>query len=204
MIALIKGILIEVQPSYVVVEVSGIGYKVFVPSNYAGSLPELGKSLILHTSFVIRENSQSLYGFYQQVERSLFEILMEINGIGPKLALSVISHITVEDLHAAIARNDLRTLTKIPGIGKKTAERLAMELRDKLNQFLGESNRFQLSHKITLDPKTQMMKDAVSALINLGYSQLLAHNAIKLCMEEIENEDIEISSLITSALSRIK
>lgn len=204
MIALIKGILLEILPTSIIVEASGLGYKVFIPSSVVQHLPQMGHSITLYTSLVIRENSQSLYGFIGSKDRDFFETLMDISGIGPKLALSIISNISIGELHAAIVKNDIRTITKIPGIGKKTAERLIIELRDKIGQFVGSLNPQDFALKLPLDPRSQMMRDAVSALINLGYTQLMAQKMVKNCLDDYPKEqEIELSDLITQALSRI-
>jgi Holliday junction DNA helicase RuvA len=203
MIALIRGVLLEVAPNFVILETHGVGYKIFIPSNLVPHLPQINQELVLYTSLVIRENSQALYGFSTSKERDFFETLMDISGIGPKLALSVISTISAQQLHAAILKNDIRTITKIPGIGKKTAERLIIELRDKIAQFVGASHPGDYAIQLPIDPKNQTMRDAVSALINLGYTQMAAQKAIKSCIEDSAEKDLDLPQLITQALSRI-
>ena len=132
MIAFIKGKLAHASPASVIVDAGGIGYKIFIPANLYNALPQIGSEVLLQTSFVVRELSQTLYGFLSAHDRDVFEALMGVTGIGPKTALAVIGHLSVHDLQRAIAGHDIMTISKVPGIGKKTAERLIIEMRDKL------------------------------------------------------------------------
>ena len=203
MFVFIKGQLVESSPLHVIVETNGIGYKIFISANAFTRIPQIDQPIFLHTSFVIREFSQSLYGFLTSQERDLFEALMNVSGIGPKLALSIIGHMDCFELQRSIEHHDVPSLCKIPGIGKKTAERLIIEMRDKLGSLLPPTpNDHGL--QIPSDPKAQTIRDAMCALINLGYNQMTAQKAIKKTLKDIpEKEELHLPTLITTALKHI-
>lgn len=198
MLAYVKGKLASSTPIYAIVEAGGIGYKIFIPARLFALLPPLGAELQLHTSFIVRELSQSLYGFQTEQERDLFEALLNVTGIGPKLALSLIGHMSVFDLHQAISGGDIPAIVKVPGIGKKTAERLIMELRDKLPGL----NPADFAIQVPVDAQAQKINDAMSALINLGYNQSTAQKAIKKTLKDTD-EAIPFAEFITLALKNI-
>lgn len=203
MYAYIKGVLTESTTLYAILEAFGVGYKVYIPIHLYSKLPSLKDEVLLYTSFVIRENSQTLYGFLTFNERDLFEALQGVSGIGPKLALCIIGHLDSKSLHAAISHQDIVTISKVPGIGKKTAERLIIELRDKLDLLFPENNFQEYAVNISIDPKKAKIRDAMSALINLGYSQMVAEKAIKKTLKAQDEEDFDLGSLITAALQLI-
>lgn len=201
MIAYIKGLLVQSTPQFVIMETGGLGYKIFIPASLFSKLPQLQEETLLHTSFVIRELSQTLYGFLTVQERDLFEALMSVTGIGPKLALSIIGHLPGYELHQAITNNNINTLIKVPGIGKKMAERLIIELRDKISALVTiDPSEFALHAQS--DPHMQKISDAMGALIHLGYNQITAQKAIKKTLKEMP-ESIELSALITGALKNL-
>ncbi len=195
----IKGNLVFVSVVSVTVEAGGIGYKILIPASLFSKLPQIGEEILLHTSFVIRENSQALYGFVLEQEREMFEALMGVSGIGPKLALSLIGHMALPELHVAIGNHEIATLCRVPGIGKKTAERLIIELRDKLAMFPNPSG---YSIPLQQNSKSQKVLDAMSALINLGYNQMTAQKAIKKTLSDLP-EDVDLGTLITVALQQV-
>lgn len=199
MFAYIKGTLVSTHSSSVVVDVNGIGYTLFISCRLLHELPALGSTVQFHTSFIIRENSQALYGFLSHQERDVFEIFLNISGVGPKLALSLIGHLTFSQLHTAIIYQDLPTLCRVPGVGKKTAERLIVELKDKLSNF----SHLQESQASNFPSPSQFAQDAILALINLGYNQSTAQRAIKQSLHEI-SENADLPLLITTALKNIK
>lgn len=201
MIAYIRGLLVQSTPLYVVIETGGMGYKIFTPASLYSKLPQLQEMVILHTSFVIRELSQTLYGFLSLQERDLFEALMGVTGIGPKSALSIIGHLPAQDLHHAISNHDIARISKVPGIGKKTAERLIIEMRDKISSIVSIDPSEYALHT-TSDPQAQKISDAMSALIHLGYNQITAQKAIKKTLKEIP-ESVDLSELITYALKNL-
>lgn len=201
MFAFIKGILVEATPSQAIVETQGVGYQIYIPANVFSKLPQIGDEVKLHTSYVVREASQTLYGFTNANEREIFDTFMTVSGIGPKLALSLIGHLHGDALQLAIQNHDIPTLCKVPGIGKKTAERLIIELRDKLAALLpAQSNEHAIS--LPSDPKAQLVRDAMSTLINLGYNQIVAQKAIKATLNEAELIE-DLPTLITNALKRV-
>lgn len=188
----IKATLIESRPLKVTVEVNGIGYRIWVPIHI--KLPQEGSLITLYVSPIIREDSHQLFGFLTCLERDFFELLITISGIGPKIALCLMGYLELPDLHAAILQGNIQVLSKTPGIGKKTAERLIIELRDKvktLNLSVFPTNN-----------NNQMQSDALSALIHLGYPSVQAQKAIKTVLNQSEKEP-DLGQLITAALKHI-
>lgn len=189
----------QATPSEVVLDVGGIGYRILIPVSTYPRLPSLGENVLLHTSHVVREMSQTLYGFLSKEERSFFEKVTGVSGIGPKLALSLVAHLSIDEMQVAISRNDVAAICQVPGIGKKTAQRLIIELRDKCGKTPLPSD-FAINHKS--DPQSQKVADGISALINLGYNQATAHKAITKSLSQLP-ESIDLSALITDALKNI-
>src|SRR6188508_2465507 len=139
MIGLIRGIIIEKQPPQLVVDVQGVGYEIDAPMSTFYQLPEAGNEVRLYTHFVVREDAHHLYGFYTSEERHLFRTLLKVNGVGPRLALTILSSIAPPEFVHSILNNDTVTLVRLPGVGKKTAERLVIEMRDKLSDWHSNS-----------------------------------------------------------------
>lgn len=200
MYAYIKGELVHTAPSTVIVETGGIGYQINIPANVFAKLPQLGSTVMLHTSYVVRELSHTLYGFLSVHERDMFETLMGVTGIGPKLALSINGHISLSDLQRAVGNADIPVICRIPGIGKKTAERLIIELRDKL-QDIAPRDPSDLSIPLS-DPNTHKIRDAMNALVNLGYNQSTAQKAIKKTMHDLSDE-VDLATLIMTSLKNV-
>ena len=171
MIGRITGTLIEKRPPQVIVNVHGIGYEIDVPMSTFYHLPAVGQEVIFYTHFVVREDAQLLFGFSTEQERHVFRQLLKISGVGARTALSVLSGLSVNDLQHAIAEQDSGRLVKIPGIGKKTAERLLLELRDKLNVLTSVDSVTGLSQ----EPRD----DVLNTLLALGYNEREANWAIK-------------------------
>lgn len=201
MYAYIKGQLQHADAQYAVLESYGIGYKIFIPASLFSKLPHMGETIILYTSFVVRELAHTLYGFLTTNERDLFEELLNVTGIGPKTALSLIGHLSLSDLQKAILSGDLYTISKVPGIGKKTAERLVMEMRDKAPALLTPDPSNLSVHSIC-DPHSRQINDAISALTNLGYNPSVAQKAIKKTLSDLP-EGIDLATLITTALKHV-
>lgn len=199
MFAFIRGILISATPLHCILDVNGIGYKLFTPANALGQLPAVGQEVLLHSSFVVRELSQALYGFLTAQERDLFEMLLGATGVGPKMALCIIGHLSIRDLHAALSAGNCEILCKIPGIGKKTAERLIIEMRDKIKS-LAPPDLTSLS--IPVSGHQQAIADAMSALIHLGYTQAIAQKAIQRGVDALP-ENADLATIITTALKHI-
>lgn len=200
MFSYIKGILTQSTPTSIVLEANGIGYKLFVPASVFSHLPQIGAIVTFQTSFVVRELSQCLYAFSNIQERDFFEALIGVTGIGPKIALSLIGHMPLEELKNAIINGDATTLCRIPGIGKKGAERLIIEMRDKVNGMSLQGSEF--SAHFVADSNHQIVNDAMSALINLGYNQSIAQKAIKKSLKDVP-EGIDLGALISLALKNV-
>lgn len=177
MIAYLQGSLEEVGPDYAIVVTSGVGYLVYLPKNTLLSLPPLKAKIEFMIHTVVREDNISLYGFRRASEKELFLKLIQVSNVGPKLALTILSGLPVEELAAAIRNEDLVRLTAISGIGKKTAERLIVELKDKVLAWLAKGEE---ATGISLEaaPATSS-EEAISALVNLGYSRQEAQQALK-------------------------
>jgi holliday junction DNA helicase RuvA len=166
-IAHLRGKLAQKDPARLVVDVNGVGYEVFIPLSTFTSLPATGSEVSIDIHTHVREDMIALYGFSTRRERTIFEKLMTISGIGPKLAVTILSGGSVEDLVAAIKRADLARLTAIPGVGRKTGERIILELKDKLQDF------------VEAEPKSSVEVDVLSALENLGYNRAIAEGALR-------------------------
>ena len=182
MIGRIRGILIEKQAPSLVIETNGVGYELFAPMTTFYKLPDIGNEITLFTHLVVREDAQILYGFIDNQERSLFRSLIKVSGIGPKSALAILSGISPDTFAKCIIDNDTASLTRLPGIGKKTAERLIIEMRDRLNDWKLDTNL------ATSTQETGAVKDAISALIALGYRPQEAQKAV------MQNKDKNLSS----------
>lgn len=171
MIAHLRGRLLAKHPNQAIVETGGVGYDVTVSVPTFSDLPALGSEVALHVHTHVREDSIALYGFLRPAEKQLFEKLITVSGIGPKLAITILSGMSVDEMVASIRGDDVAKLTRIPGIGKKTAERMVLELRDKLpREAFGE---------VTAPPAVSPMgEDVVSALVNLGYQRSAAERAL--------------------------
>ncbi len=176
MIARLNGTLIEKSPPQVIVDCNGVGYEVEVPMSTFYNLPEIGAKIQLLIHFVVREDAQLLYGFGSEQEKSTFKQLLKVNGIGAKSALSILSGVSIDDLVEAVNRQEVGMLTRVPGIGKKTAERLLLELKDKF-AITGSTTT-------TSQPKSASY-DVLNALIALGYHEREAAAAVKLLAKEV-------------------
>jgi holliday junction DNA helicase RuvA len=182
MIAHLRGRLISKHPSQAIVEAAGVGYDVTISVPTFSELPAMGSEVALHIHTHVREDALALYGFLRIEEKQLFEKLITVSGIGPKLAITILSGIATADMVGAIRTNDYTRLTKIPGVGKKTAERMCVELRDKLEGF-GESPA----------PKSvsPIEEDVISALSNLGYQRALAEKAVERAVASVGKENFD-------------
>ena len=180
MIGRIRGILIQKQPPEVLVEVGGVGYDIQVPMTTLFRLPELGTEVSLVTHFVVREDAQLLYGFIDEQDRTLFRQLIKVNGVGPKLALTILSGMDSASFVRCVQRDDISSLVALPGVGKKTAERLLVEMRDKLKDWLaragGEAGH--AADDVVSGPITDIVADAEGALIALGYKPQIASKMV--------------------------
>jgi Holliday junction DNA helicase RuvA len=177
MITFLHGKLLEALPTQTIVEVHGVGYEVLIPLSSYDKLPQLGQELKLLTHLVVREDSHTLYGFMSNAERELFRLLINtVSGIGPKIALNILSGISVTAFRGAVANSDLKMLSQISGVGRKTAERIVVELKDKV----GEAGAWEaLSAQRALSPEDQKVNDAILALLALGFKQIEAHDTVR-------------------------
>lgn len=171
MIGSIRGRLLEKNPPQILVETNGVGYEIDVPMSTLYNLPDIGAEVFLYTHYVVREDAELLFGFSTKAERSLFRLLIRISGIGPKIALSILSGISASILAQAVSQAEPGLLTRIPGVGKKTAERIVLELKGKIDTVVGSAD--------SQTPTSGDKADIISALVSLGYSEREALQAVK-------------------------
>lgn len=197
MIGRLRGTLAEKQPPHLLLDANGVGYEVEVPMTTLYRLPGVGESVTLHTHLVVREDAQLLYGFFEKRERELFRELIRLNGVGPKLALALMSGLEVDELVRCVQAQDTSTLVKIPGVGKKTAERLLVELKDRFKAW----ETMPSIAMLVVEPRgagavTSAENDAVSALISLGFKPQEASRAVG----AIQEDGLSSEELIRRAL----
>lgn len=195
MISRLLGKLIYKKPPELLIDVQGVGYELLASMNTFYHLPEAGESVCLHTHLIVREDAHVLFAFHDLNERELFRTLIKVNGIGPKSALTILSGISPDEFAFAVSQQDTARLTKLPGIGKKTAERLVVEMRDRLTvstEFLAISNS---NSSIHTDRMAQ--QEALSALVALGYKPVEASRALSQieAIEKLNSEEIIRASL---------
>ena len=196
MITYLSGNLVEKHPTRLVLDVNGVGYEVFIPLSSYDRLPTKGSECMVMTYDYIREDTHSLFGFMTDEERSMFVLLMGISGIGPKLALSALSGLTVKELRGAIMEGNYKRLSSISGVGKKVAERMVVELRDKIgvgDALESISGSDQSEENIT-------MRDAVLALVSLGYKRDPAERMVNDVIKRASGESLTVEDVIKKAL----
>ena len=193
MIAYIKGILDTKQENYVIIDVQGIGYKIFMPSNSIDSLGEIGDTVKVHTYYYVREDNISLYGFSTLEELRMFELLLSVSGVGAKSASSMLSEISPSKFALAVISDDVASLTKISGVGKNTAARIILELKDKLKT---EQALDKEEVKLTNNSKNENIEEAISALQVLGYTK----REIEKAFEKMDLQNFELEEIIKTAL----
>lgn len=202
MIGRLRGIILEKQPPQVLIEVNGVGYEVHMPMTCFYELPDLKQEAVIFTQFVVREDAQLLFGFKNKQERALFRELIKTNGVGPKLALAILSGMSAQQFVSAVEREEIATLIKLPGVGKKTAERLVVEMKDR---FKGMS--VDLFNPATIDvplsssasttaPEEDPENEAASALVALGYKPQEASRMVS----KIARPGADCETLIREAL----
>lgn len=168
MIGFLRGKLVHKAPPLIVLDVQGVGYEIEAPMTTFYDLPLIGADITLHTHLVVREDAHSLFGFLKEADRALFRTLIKVNGVGPKLALTILSGQSAEEFHRSIENNDTQALVRLPGVGKKTAERLVIELRDRLPS-LGETSVSTAASPSAAPVAAHPKQEAISALCSLGY-----------------------------------
>lgn len=169
MIGRLRGMLLEKRPPLLLLDVHGVGYELEAPMTTFYRLPEINHEVTLHTHFVVREDAQLLFGFASEGERRLFRDLLKVNGVGPKVALAILSGIEAEQFALCVQGGDIARLTRLPGVGKKTAERLIVEMRDRLADWQAGPGISAAASERTVPAAADPVADAVSALIALGY-----------------------------------
>ena len=197
MIAHLIGKLIYKSPDHSIVDVNGIGYKIFTPLSTYYVLPKTGESVTLHIHTRVREDELKLFGFLTEEEQTIFEKLITINKVGPKLALGILSGMSPENLLTAIMNNDAARLSTIPGVGKKTAERLTLEMKDKLSDLT-----FEMEHQLDSEAPEGFYEDALSALVNLGYKKPQAEKSLKSAYNKI-GKGSSLEELIKESLNNL-
>jgi Holliday junction DNA helicase RuvA len=198
MIGRLRGNILEKQPPLVLLEASGVGYEVYIPMTCFYKLSELGQEAILFTHFVVREDSQLLYGFNDKQERALFRELIKVNGVGPKLALTIMSGMSAQHFVSTVEHGEITTLIKLPGVGKKTAERLVVEMKGRFKGLNGDlfTNRSGRILPATAIQHTDNDTEAVSALVALGYKPQEASRMVS----KIAKSGADCETLIRDAL----
>ena len=196
MIGRLRGTLAEKQPPYLLLDVGGVGYEVEVPMTTLYRLPAQGEIVTLHTHLVVREDAHLLYGFGEKRERELFRELIRLNGVGPKLALALMSSLEVDELVRCVQAQDTAALVKVPGVGKKTAERLLVELKDRFKAWESLPGIAPLALPNQAVVVASAEADAVSALVALGFKPQEASRAVA----AVEGEDLSSEELIRRAL----
>jgi holliday junction DNA helicase RuvA len=186
MIASLRGIILSRRPDNVIIDVNGIGYHVHLPLNVLAKLPEEGREVSLYIFTHVREDALQLFGFISEEEKKIFTVLLGITGIGPKMALNILSGLSYPDFLSAIETEDVAMLCRIPGLGKKTAQRLILELREKLPSSTGIKDR--------------VFEDTLSALINLGYKRNVAHDFLE---KSYKQGFTDIESLLKETLKQL-
>jgi Holliday junction DNA helicase RuvA len=195
MIGFLNGTLRAADAPIILIDVQGVGYEVEVASSTIFNLPQLGESLMLFTHLVVRDDAHLLFGFLSESERLLFRTLIKVNGVGAKLALTILSGMTADELHFSVQNDDTASLVRVPGIGKKTAERLIVELRDKLPKLESVAANGSKAKEGSVGEA----QEAISALVSLGYK---SQEAIKM-VRAIETDGLDSGAIIRHALQQV-
>lgn len=196
----LMGKIAEKTPAAAVLDVNGVGYEVRISVNTFSALPDLGQTTKLLTHFVVREDAQLLYGFATEDERELFRLLLSVSGIGPKMAITLLSGMTIPELKRAIREGSVAALSSVSGIGKKTAERVIVELKDKLPRE-GAKDSGDILHDMSVSD--QMVEDAISALIALGYTKQKAKEAVQKILKDGGGKKLTVEEIIRKALKHV-
>ena len=201
MFSYIKGELAEINIDHIVIDVNGIGYQIFIPTNTLNYLPSIGESVKIHTYLYIREDAMILYGFLTKDDLEMFKLLITVSGIGPKGGLGILSTLSSDDLRFAVLSGDSKAISKAPGIGAKTAQRVIIDLKDKLS--LEDAFEKKLEHeneKINVSSNSQVKNDAVMALNALGYSSTESLKAVS----KVEiTDDMDVEDVLKAALKHM-
>lgn len=199
MIACLRGELFSRSEDRLIIMCGGVGYELVATASCLASLPEIGHQVLVHVHTHVREDAILLFGFADEEEKEIFLYLISVSGVGPKLALAILSGISPSALSEAISGGSIARLTKISGVGKKTAERLCLELKDKLRWH---PTRRQLAPRAA-DPGEELARDTISALVNLGYPESRAAEAVSRVVEKADGSITSLETLIKSALREL-
>jgi len=195
MIGRLRGTLLAKQPPQLLLDVNGVGYDVPAPMTTFYELPEIGSEILLHTHLAVSEHAHVLYGFLRETDRGLFRTLVKVSGVGPKLALAILSGMSSDDFVGCVKNEDSTALTRLPGVGKKTAERLVIEMKDRLKDWQSVATSSEGASQPVI-PATDSVKDAISALVSLGYKPQEASRMVS----QIECEGLASEEIIRLAL----
>lgn len=201
MIARIQGKLLEARLGEIVVDVHGVGYRLLVPDSTLRMLPPVGEDVVLRTYTYVREETFHLYGFLTELEKKLFEVVIGVSGIGPRLAVAILSHLTVHEFIDAVQVGDDKRLTQVPGIGKKMAARILLELKDKFKKDEWADVLHDSKSDETPSGGPMEVLDAVGALMALGYREEEARQAVDHAVVELDSSPATVEHIITLALS---
>ena len=200
MISYIRGELISIEEEKVIVEVNGVGFGIFMPAQSMNLLPSIGEEVKLHTYMNVREDAMQLFGFLTKDDLKVFKLVIGVSGIGPKGGLSILSHLSPDELRFAVMSHDVKAISGAPGIGKKTAEKLIIELKDKLNMDDVLERISDTSDNAVVHASNQIQTEAVQALVALGYGNTEALRAVK----KVEaQEDATVEEILKQALKYI-
>ncbi len=198
MIGRLRGILAEKKPPYLLLDVNGVGYEMEAPMGTIFQLPEVGAEVTLHTHLTVREDAHLLFAFATEAERTLFRTLIKVNGVGAKLALTILSGISADDFARCVHDNDTASLVRLPGVGKKTAERLIVEMKDRLDDWQPAPVLAGGGVAPVAAPAADAVKDAISALVALGYKPPEASRLIS----KLDTEGQDSEAIIRAALKQ--
>ncbi|MGD2119043.1 MAG: Holliday junction branch migration protein RuvA [Chromatiales bacterium] len=199
MIGRLAGQILHKQPPMLLLDVNGVGYEVEAPMSTFYNLPEVGGNIVLHTHLLVREDAHILFGFASESERSLFRALLKVNGVGAKMALVILSGMSADEFSFCVQSDDTSALVRLPGIGKKTAERLIIEMRDRLDKLSLSSAAPLVSAAATMDAAASPVADAVSALVALGYKPNEASRMVR----NVDAADLGSEEIIRQALQAV-
>lgn len=195
MIAWLSGQLLAKNPPTILLDVNGVGYEMEAPLSVFYQLPDVGEAVSLFTHLVVREDAQLLFAFESELQRDIFRTLIRVNGVGPKVALAILSTLTIDELMLAMSQEDVKLLTKVPGIGAKTAQRLLVELKDRLEKEFADISASATSDGTAAGAARNAQQDAISALESLGYKAADATKVVRSLPTDLSSEELIRQSL---------
>lgn len=196
MIGFLRGIVVHKQPPVLIVDVGGVGYELQAPMSTFYALPDDAQQITVYTHMAIRDDAHVLYAFTSLTERALFQSLLKVNGVGGKMALAILSSMSASEFTVTVHDSDIAALTRVPGVGKKTAERLVIEMRDRLPESVKSESANAIDKTTLTSPANNALDDALGALLALGYKQPEAQRMLK----SVEHENLSTEDIIRQAL----